>query len=160
MELMETFCELYRQLRLRKTFDVDQDEVFFSQVQAQLSESEKLFIRIAKHDGTPVAGHVSSMLGDTCVYLLGASNQQALDLNASYLLQWHTIVEAKRRGLKWYDLGGIDPQGNPGVFRFKQRMGGEEVSFPGPFEAAPGGLARLWVRGGEQAYRWLRRGTA
>ena len=30
-------------------------------------------------------------------------------------------------GLKWYDLGGIDPDGNPGVYRFKARMGGSEV---------------------------------
>jgi lipid II:glycine glycyltransferase (peptidoglycan interpeptide bridge formation enzyme) len=71
------------------------------------------------------------------VYLLGATNEDGLRLNASYFLQWSVIQYAKSQGCNRYDLGGIDPVGNPDVYRFKQRMGGEDVSSAGPYEAMP-----------------------
>ena len=70
LELFEKFNKLYAQLRSRKDFDVDQDDVFFMGVQKTLDDSQKLYIGIAEIEGVPVAGHISSMLGDTCVYLL------------------------------------------------------------------------------------------
>ena len=76
LELFEKFNGLYKQLRSRKNFDVDHDDGFFMRVQKTLDESEKLYTSIAEVDGVPIAGHVSSMLGDTCVYLLGASSEQ------------------------------------------------------------------------------------
>ena len=65
----EKFNGLYKQLRSRKNFDVDHDDGFFMRVQKTLDESQKLYTSIAEVDGVPIAGHVSSMLGDTCVYL-------------------------------------------------------------------------------------------
>jgi lipid II:glycine glycyltransferase (peptidoglycan interpeptide bridge formation enzyme) len=156
LELFEKFNGLYAQLRSRKDFDVDQDDAFFIRVQKALDESEKLYISIAEADGVPIAGHVSSMLGDVCVYLLGASNEQALKTNAAYLLQWHTINVAKEKNCRWYDLGGIDPEANPGVYRFKQRMGGQEVVSPGPFGYYPNGFKRVLISGCEKLYRVVR----
>jgi lipid II:glycine glycyltransferase (peptidoglycan interpeptide bridge formation enzyme) len=156
LELFEKFKELYKQLRSRKDFEVDQDDEFFMKVQNVLDEPEKLYISIAEIDGTPIAGHVSSMLGDTCVYLLGASSEQALKTKAAYLLQWHAIKVAKEKGCRWYDLGGIDPEKNPGVFHFKQGMGGEEMVSPGPYEYYPNGLKRVLVKGCEKLYRVVR----
>ncbi len=75
---------------------------------------------------------------------------------ASYLLQWHTIQQARQRGCRWYDLGGIDPLGNPGVYHFKQGLGGQDVCAPGPFELRPAGLRRHIVRTGEWVYRSAR----
>jgi lipid II:glycine glycyltransferase (peptidoglycan interpeptide bridge formation enzyme) len=157
LELFEKFNLLYKQLRSRKDFDVDQDDSFFMMVHKTLDESEKLYISIAETEGVPIAGHISSMLGDTCVYLLGASSEQALKTKAAYLLQWHTIKAAKEKGCHWYDLGGIDPQSNPGVYHFKQGMGGEEVAAPGPFEYCPIGLIRALVSGCEKLYSVVRR---
>jgi hypothetical protein len=156
LELFKKFSQLFAQLRSRKDFDVDQDDIFFMEVQKNLDESEKLFISIAENEGTPVAGHISSVLGDTCVYLLGASSEQALKTKAAYLLQWHAIKVAKEKGCRWYDLGGIDPQNNPGVYHFKQGMGGEEVASPGPFEYYPNGITRAMVVGCENLYRIVR----
>jgi lipid II:glycine glycyltransferase (peptidoglycan interpeptide bridge formation enzyme) len=156
LELFEKFNGLYKQLRSRKDFDVDQDDGFFMSVQKTLDGSEKLYISIAEVDGVPIAGQVSSMLGDTCVYLLGASSEQALKTKAAYLLQWHTIKVAKEKGCRWYDLGGIDPENNPGVFHFKQGMGGEEMISPGPFEYYSNAFKRLLISGCEKLYRVVR----
>lgn len=156
-DLFEPFLALYRQLLDRKGFEVDLHADFYAAVQHDLPENERFHVSLAEEAGRPVAGHVAGVLGDTCVYLLGATSQQGIGNKSSYLLQWHTIQQAKQRGCRWYDLGGIDPEGNPGVYHFKQGLGGIDVSAPGPFEKSPRGLRRHIVRGCERVYRSARR---
>jgi CelD/BcsL family acetyltransferase involved in cellulose biosynthesis len=154
--IFEEFCTLYRQLLQRKGFDVDLSADFYAAVQSRLDGTERFLVGLVDLEGTPVAGHVASILGDTCVYLLGASNEHGMQSKASYLLQWHTIQAAKMQGCRWYDLGGIDPRGNPGVCHFKQGLGGIDVTAPGPFELPPAGLGRHIARGCERLYRSIR----
>ncbi len=152
-DLFADFLTLYHQLRERKQFAVDLDATFYATMQSCLSAEEQLYVSIAKVDDRSVAGQVSSMLGDTCVVLLTASNAEGLQHRASFLLQWHTILHARTQGLKWYDLGGIDPVGNPGVYRYKKGMGGADITAPGPFECVPAGMNRYIVAGSERLYR-------
>jgi lipid II:glycine glycyltransferase (peptidoglycan interpeptide bridge formation enzyme) len=156
-ELFTEFCTLFEQLIQRKQFDVDLDARFYAQVQNQLADGERFHISLADVEGNMAAGHVSSMLGDSCVYLLGASNQEGLRSKASYLLQWHIIQIARKQGCRWYDVGGIDPEGNPGVYHFKQGLGGIDITAPGPFEISPSRLKAHLVAGGEYLYRTVRR---
>jgi len=155
-ELLAAFCRLYDELIERKEFAVDLDPAFYARVQANLAEDEKFEITLAESNGRPIAGHVAALHGDTAVYLLGASNADGLKTRASFLLQWDVLTRARSRGYRWYDLGGIDPENNPGVYRFKRRMGGVEVTAAGPFEVAPGELQRLIVSGSERIYRAMR----
>ena len=74
---------------------------------------------------------------------------------AAFLLQWAVIEHARERGLKRYDLGGIDPDANPDVYRFKGRMGGQEVERPAVWEK-PAGLIAPRVIGVVEALRGLR----
>lgn len=154
--LFEAFGSLFRQLLDRKQFAVDLHADFYAVVQRDLPESERFLVSLIEVDGAPVAGHVSSVLGDTCVYLLGASTDQAMQNKASYLLQWQTILLARDRGCRWYDLGGIDPEANPGVYHFKEGLGGIDITAPGPYEFAPAGLRRHIVRSCERMYRAVR----
>lgn len=154
--LFEAFHSLYAELVKRKGFDVPLGSAFYRLLQCALPSEEKLIVTLAFADATAVAGHVASVLGDTCVYILGASNEEGRRTRAAYLLQWHVVREAMRRGCKCYDLGGVDPEGNAGVYRFKRGLGGQEVALPGPFEAAPGWGRRLLVRGAERVYRAVR----
>jgi len=157
LELFAEFCELYEELIQRKQFEVDLDARFYAQVQDQLADGERFRISIVDIEGKVAAGHVASMLGDTCVYLLGASNQEGLRSKASYLLQWHIIQVARKQDCQWYDLGGIDPERNPGVYDFKKGLGGIDITAPGPFEISPSGLKAYLVAGGEYLYRTVRR---
>jgi len=156
LELFEKFNVLYKELRSRKDFNVDQDNSFFMDVQKMLDNAEKLYISIAEIDGVPVAGHISSMLGDTCVYLLGASSELALKTKAAYLLQWHTIKVAKEGRCNWYDLGGIDPENNPGVYHFKQGMGGQEVFSTGHYEFHVNKIKETLLKGCEVLHKIMR----
>lgn len=151
--LFDAFVTLYSQMRSRKAFDVSLDAAFYRDVQTELPPPEQLQVCIARLSGTPVAGCVYSILGNTCVYLLGATIDEGLKTRASYLLQWHTIETARAAGCLYYDLGGIDPQGNPGVYDFKAGMGGRDASAPGPFELRASGLRANLSTAAESACR-------
>jgi lipid II:glycine glycyltransferase (peptidoglycan interpeptide bridge formation enzyme) len=88
--------------------------------------------------------------------LLGATTPAGAKTKASYLLHWRTLLLSLARGLSRYDLGGIDPIANAGVYAFKRGMGGADRTAAGPFELAPrGGRARL-TSWGEAVYRSIR----
>jgi lipid II:glycine glycyltransferase (peptidoglycan interpeptide bridge formation enzyme) len=154
--LFEEFCRLFDGLIDRKGFEVDLDARFHADVQRALDPSEQFLVTLAYQDGEAVSGHVASLLGDTCVYLLGATSRRGLERQAAYLLQWHVMATARERGCTSYDLGGIDPEANPGVYDFKKGLRGIELFSPGPFEAAPRGVRRWLALRGERLYRALR----
>lgn len=151
----DQFITLYKNLVERKKFNVDMTPSSFREIQRHLPEDKKFVVHLALVDGQPVAGHIGSYIGDTAVYLFGAANEYGLKVNASYLLQWHAINFAKLNGSIWYDLGGIDPIANPDVYRFKQRMGGFDVTTAGPYENSTH-LTRTIVHAAESIYRFVR----
>lgn len=121
-----------------KGFSVNLDAAFYESVRNHSDNDAALELALVECDGKPIAFHLGSYLGDTAVYLLGLTEELALSKKAAYFLHWEVINRAKGRGLKWYDLGGIDPDENPGVFKFKSGLGGNDVCAAGPMEMGPG----------------------
>lgn len=152
---MQQFEKLYETMWSRKQFETGVTVSSFRRLQQLLPSEEKLAIQLAYKDGALAAGQVCSTLGDTCVYLLGASNEMGRECKASYILQWRAMVAAKKSGARWYDLGGIDPLRNPGVHHFKSGLGGMDISFVGEFEAHSKGVGRYLVPIAERVYRTL-----
>lgn len=66
----------------------------------------------------------------TATYLHGASSREHKEVMASYLLHWQVLLEAKKRGFKFYDFWGVDEKKWPGLTRFKRGFGGGEVVYP------------------------------
>ena len=156
MALFQEYRELHRSLVTRKALTIDLGPEFFMSVQEDLSESDRIVVHLLRRDGKAVAGHIGAYHGDTAVYLLGAANEAGLKSHASYLMHWRVIEYAKERGCDWYDLGGIDPDANPGGYNFKERIGGADISAPGPYES--GTEFRRWiVRTMEFLYRRIRK---
>ncbi len=140
-----------------KGFSVDLDAAFYRSVRERESDATSLELAIVEKDGESVAIHLGSYLGDTAVYLLGLTEETALKSKAANFLHWEVIKKAHQRGMRWYDLGGIDPEENPGVFKFKAGFCGDDVQAAGPMEFAPGTLRRCLLQGIEKA-RAARRG--
>ena len=156
-DLFAPIQTLYESLQDRKKFRAPLDAEFYETVQRDLERDEQLVITVVEHDRATVAGLVTSMLGDTAVPLLLAADVTGLRAYAMYLLQWHSIVMARERGLGYYDLGGIDPEANAGVYNFKAGLRGLDLWAPGPFERAPRGIRGGLARGAETIYRRLAR---
>jgi lipid II:glycine glycyltransferase (peptidoglycan interpeptide bridge formation enzyme) len=152
---MERFESLYDAMWTKKRFEAGVSVSSFRRLQESLATREKQTILLAYVGDELTAGHVSSTLGEACIYLLGASNDLGREYKASYVLQWRALEAAKNAGAKWYDLGGIDPQGNPGVYHFKAGLGGGDTTFAGQFTAKGRGSARYLVPLAERAYRAL-----
>jgi peptidoglycan pentaglycine glycine transferase (the first glycine) len=151
--LCTEFSSLFNELVARKRFAAPLGPDFYADVQGRLPESERLLIAIAWVDDAPTSGVIAAVHGDTAVYLLGASNEAGRQRSAAYLLQWKVIEAAAARGCRWYDLGGVDMDANPGVYKFKVGLGGEERVSPGPYEFAGDRLRWTAVRAAERAYR-------
>jgi GNAT acetyltransferase-like protein len=156
----EEVARMSEALRARKGFALDLDAHFYGDVQRELREEDRLVVGLVMKDGTPVAGNITAIHGDTAVYLVGASTEAGLEAKAGYLMHWRTIELIRERGVPWYDLGGIDPVENPGVTSFKLRTNGSDVTAAGPFEVSPAGLRGRLADWAERAYVRARRAGA
>jgi hypothetical protein len=160
LERFEVVERMSAATRARKGYELDLDAGFYADVQRVLSEPDELVVGLVLEDGTPVAANITSIHGDTAVYLIGASTEAGLAAKAGYLTHWRTIELLRERGLPWYDLGGIDPEANPGVTSFKLRTNGADVTAAGPFDLAPAGLRGHVVGWAESAYLRAKRARA
>jgi len=166
-ELYHEFLALYHEMMARKQFETTVDVNEFLRIQQRLPENQKMLIMISRKAGVPMTGLVASTVGATGIYLLGATSNEGMKSKGSYLLQWTMMQRLKERGCLWYDLGGINPEGNPGVYHFKQGMGGEEVQGLGRYSVAKDILSAVSVKSAERAKslgvilrkRWSRRSS-
>lgn len=94
-------------------------------------------------DGEPAAVHIVVFFGGTATYLFGASFAERLSSKAETLLHWSAMREAKRHGMHYYDLGGIDEHIWPSLTAFKRQFGGEEFHYIGDIDIP---LHPLWYR--------------
>lgn len=147
----DRFYDIYRDMQGRKGFDERVDVLEYRAVQERLPEELKLVVSLAEHEGRTVAGLVWSAIGNAGIAIFSGTRSDAMKLNASYLLRWHLVNELKQRGCRILDQGGVDPDANPGSYKFKIGMGGEDVRFIGEFNAWQGMLSRSVIQAAERA---------
>ena len=121
----DKFWKLMRVTASRKHFGTFGEEHFRNIFKEGITE---LFL--AEYDNEVEAASEVIFFGETAVYLHAGTSGKNERLTASYLLIWEILKEAKKRGLKYFDLWGIDEKRWPGVTAFKKSFGGYEVSFP------------------------------
>ena len=160
-ELYGMFLTLADEMLDRKGFTSGVDYREYRRIQQNLPVPHKMDIMVCTVQGEPVCASIYSAMGDTGIYLLGATGRKALGLNGAYLLQWRMIERLKERGARYYDLGGIDPEHNPGVYKFKLGVAGRDgrdEEFPGEFHGCftPQAKAVKWLLGGAKLLRRLR----
>jgi lipid II:glycine glycyltransferase (peptidoglycan interpeptide bridge formation enzyme) len=153
----ETFGRMYQEMWKRKAFETSVDVEEFGRIQESLPEGHRMRILICEQGGVPVAGIVISAMGDSAIYLLGATSDDGLNAKGAYLLQWTMIQWLKDNGFQWYDLGGIDPQSNPGVFSFKRGLSGSDVSQLTPLVGCNNVVSSAVVRASLVANRVVRK---
>lgn len=109
---------------------------------------EHAVLILAEHEGDTLAANLVVSVGDTAVYLEGASSSKKRNLMASYGVQWEAIQWAQKRGCHWYDMWGIPDEdeatledqfldrsdGLWGVYRFKRGWGGEVMRSVGTWD--------------------------
>ena len=156
VELYDTFLLLYRQMMARKQFDTTVDVDQFKILQQTLPLPLKMQLFLCQREGRALNALVVSHVGESAIYLLAATGNEGLKERGAQLLQWRAMQWLKERGCRWYDVGGINPDRNPGVYQFKAGLGGHETRQLGGFEYCTDSLSSLCVAGGERLQAFSR----
>jgi lipid II:glycine glycyltransferase (peptidoglycan interpeptide bridge formation enzyme) len=138
LELFDEFGALYAEMLDRKRFRETADLQAHRGIQAAVPTHLKMHVVIAREGNQACAGAVVSALGNTALYLFGATNDTGMRTSASYLVQWEILKLLKAHAVPVYDLHGINPETNPGTYHFKRGLAGKtgtEVSFGGQIQA-------------------------
>jgi hypothetical protein len=158
--LFADFIELYRALLDRKKFDEPNDINEFRMIQKDLPPEQKMRIFLCRSAGKSSAGVICAVVGDTGVYLFGATNNDGMTNKGSYLLQWKAIQWMKNNGCNYYNLNGINPDKNPGGYHFKAGLlgkNGEDVHYLGRFDSYADELTRKLVRAADKMLPKIRK---
>jgi lipid II:glycine glycyltransferase (peptidoglycan interpeptide bridge formation enzyme) len=91
-----------------------------------LTDPNSLLVLRAMHEGRSVAGILLACHGVGATYLIGVTPAEGRQVKASNFLLWNAVVELKRRGFRFFDLGGLDEQRTPQITEFKRGMNGSE----------------------------------
>jgi hypothetical protein len=122
----DEFLAIYADMLDRKRFVPTADFDTHRRLQKNLPELLKMRVLLARQDGRPCAAAVISAMGDTGLYLFGATNDLGMRTCASYLVQWRAVQLLKELGASTYDLHGINPEHNPGTYHFKKGLAGKQ----------------------------------
>lgn len=158
-EMFERFYAVYQEMWAHKRFPTGVRVPTIRKLQKTLPDAQRLHVTIAKEGNRDVGATACAYCGDSLLYFLGATSPQLRqNCRPGYLLQWAHITAAKDRGLRWYDTGGI-PDDAPEITRFKTRMNGTVVQFPGRFDLASRAESSKVYSLAEKGYHALRRLT-
>jgi lipid II:glycine glycyltransferase (peptidoglycan interpeptide bridge formation enzyme) len=163
IELYDRFAPIYLEMYERKNLVEFGDLDAYRDIQSDLPANLKMKIMLCSRNGEPDgAGVITSAMGDTGLAILWATNHRGRDDKGAYYLQWQVIRWLKQQGCRYYDLGGVSKQQNPGGYRFKIGLAGKkgrETRFAGQFQAGPSrlhGLALDAAFGARNGLRKLR----
>ncbi|MBI4599597.1 peptidoglycan bridge formation glycyltransferase FemA/FemB family protein [Candidatus Uhrbacteria bacterium] len=114
---------------------------FFSQTGVGGCTRETPSIRLfeATYQGAIAASACIMYFGDTAYYLYGGSDHALSSTMAAFALHVFVWQDARARGYRYYNFGGIAPEGcdrHPlsGTTRFKIGFGGEHILYPGTYD--------------------------
>lgn len=112
---------------------------FLAALAAAAVRGRDLLALVASEGSTPVAGVLLVRHGASATYEVGHATERGRELAATNLLLWRAMLDLKRRGARWLDLGGLNTDRAPGIARFKLGLGAEVVTLAGTFVLRPDG---------------------
>jgi lipid II:glycine glycyltransferase (peptidoglycan interpeptide bridge formation enzyme) len=151
--LFDQFVTMYREMLSRKKFVEPNDIEQFRAIQRRLPDELKMRIMICKLNDVPCAGIICSAVGESAIYLFGATSNAGLKSFGSYALHWRMIGWLKQQNVAIYDLNGINPETNPGTYKFKSDLcgeAGEDVIFMGRFDTCTSVVSQSIVSTGDR----------
>lgn len=118
-ELLTSFYHLLLLTRRRHSLPPQPKRWFESLVDCL---GEALTIRVAFHEMRPVAAILTLRYKDILTYKYGCSDERFHHLGSMHALLWNAMEDAKKDGLRTFDLGRSD-WSDTGLIAFKDRWG-------------------------------------
>lgn len=98
--------------------------------------SNLLLFRSDDLDGSPLAIRGALRFGDVLWDFIALTTPSGRKTSASYAVFWMLAETSFQLGIKEFDLSGIDPVNNRGVYDFKKGAGADQIDFQGEWEIA------------------------
>ncbi len=153
---MERFYEMYARTYAR-TRRAPLPRKLFNAMARVLFPSEHARLFFSFYDGQAISAVLMLYAGATCIYMYAAraGEPELRRIPGQKCAVWHILKDAKMRGYRNFDLGGVSPsakQGTKGhgIYLFKTGFGGQVVELPRSCEMGGSALERKVVN-------WLRR---
>lgn len=86
-----------------------------------LTKGEIFLVHLSDHSGRMVGGALFHVTRDEGYYSVGAYDRDLFDKPIGHLIQYEAIEEMKRRGVRWYFIGGRPFPAEPPVLSEKQQ---------------------------------------
>ncbi|MFH0968892.1 MAG: peptidoglycan bridge formation glycyltransferase FemA/FemB family protein [Patescibacteria group bacterium] len=102
---LNEFLRLVRATAERKGVKFHPENYYRKMIETIPGEILKLYC--AEYNNKVIAANLVAFYGNMAIYLHGATDDEYRNIMAPYLLQWQTILDAKKRGCKKYDMGGV-----------------------------------------------------
>jgi lipid II:glycine glycyltransferase (peptidoglycan interpeptide bridge formation enzyme) len=115
----DDFTAMYAALRQRKGFATTLRPDAYREAAA---DDEHLLFLDVREKGARVLVRIAHLSAERCTDFYTASNDRARATSAATLAVWRVVERAKAEGCRVFDLGGIDPAANRGVFEFKRGL--------------------------------------
>jgi len=141
---IKMFLKLIKEMARRQGI-VPHPDAYYEKMFATFPK-DMLKLYVAEYNGNVIAANLMLFYGNTATYLHGASSDVDRNVMAPFLLHWQAILDAKERGFKFYDFGGVKIWKNTemdrkiqkweGITKFKMgfSMDAEPVVFPGTYD--------------------------
>lgn len=136
-ELRQAFGEMEKNKNLPELFSGEKLANLFEHTRSNL-----IFYRCEDTDGNLLSVRGTLFIGKTAVDYLAVTTDKGRNLRASFPLLEEVLLHCSEKGIIRYDLGGIDPWKNPGVYTFKKGTGAKELEYLGEWDWA----SSLWLR--------------
>ena len=145
--LMDELLDDYKMLLDNKGFGTKLTPEFVRTMQNLLPNSWKMLVFAGRQNGEKLGSILIATYGDTCMYLIGATNNTGRKANANHYLIWNAVCEMKKRGYRSFDLGGAHPDNTSrGILHFKRGLGGKPYQLMGEVEAYRDGFLNRTIR--------------
>lgn len=128
--LNKTFYKMMKETSIRNNFHLHPEE-YYKTVFETIDREDTGYVIVGMSGENLISMHVIVIYGDTAMYAFGATTDEHRSIPSSHVLQWNSILYAKEKGLKYYNMGGVTSELYPDssledVTRFKKRFGGYE----------------------------------
>lgn len=110
-----------------------------------LLAKQLIMYRCFNSNGKVIAFRGAVLFGNIGMDLFAAATTEARKVYASYALLWAVIEDCQNNGIVHYDLAGVNPDDNLGVYNFKKGTGAKLIRYLGEWDWANVPLLRYFI---------------
>lgn len=100
----------------------------------EIFREQSVLVRCDDEAGNMLSFRGALIYGEKAWDIFAATTPSGRNFYASHASFWELMKLCRERNVHWYDMGGVDPVNNPGVYDFKRGTGAKNLEYLGEWE--------------------------